>query len=117
MELVSLAYAMGTAGQGSGEQAAGGGLAAFAPLILMVVIFYFLLIRPQQKRQKEHRMMLANLKKGDVVVTQGGLQGRITGLTDSVVTLEIADKVRVKVQRGYIAGLLSRSENRAENGQ
>jgi preprotein translocase subunit YajC len=117
MDFVSVAYAMGTAGQGGGGQAAGGGLAAFAPLILMVVIFYFLLIRPQQKRQKEHRNMLANLKKGDTVVTQGGLHGKITGLTDSVVTLEIADKVRVKVQRGYIAALLSRGENKADNGE
>ncbi len=115
MNWVSMAHAMGTAGQQSGGgQAAGGGLTAFLPLILMVVIFYFLLIRPQQKRQKEHRMMLQNLRKGDVVMTQGGIHGRITGLTDSVVTLEIADKVRVKVQRGYIAGLLSRGESKEE---
>ncbi|WP_448382258.1 preprotein translocase subunit YajC [Desulfosoma sp.] len=110
MNWVTMAHAMGTAGQSGGGQSAGGGLAAFLPLILMVVIFYFLLIRPQQKRQKEHRMMLQNLRKGDVVLTQGGIHGRITGLTDSVVTLEIADKVRVKVQRGYIAGLVSRGE-------
>lgn len=76
----------------------------------MVVIFYFLLVRPQQKKQKEHRAMLSNLQKGDVVITQGGIQGKITGLTDSVVTLEIADKVRVKVQRPYIVGLISKGE-------
>lgn len=115
MNWVTVAHAMGTAGQQTGGgQAAGGGLTAFLPLILMVVIFYFLLIRPQQKRQKEHRTMLQNLRKGDVVMTQGGIHGRITGLTDSVVTLEIADKVRVKVQRGYIAGLLSRGEAKEE---
>lgn len=110
MNLVSLAHAMGTAGQGTAGGGAGGGLAAFLPLILMVGIFYFLLIRPQQKKQKEHRAMLQSLQKGDVVLTQGGLQGKITGLTDSVVTLEIADKVRVKVHRGYIASLVSRGE-------
>jgi preprotein translocase subunit YajC len=54
--------------------------------------------------------MLSNLQKGDVVVTQGGLQGKITGITDTVATLEIAEKVRVKVQRGYIAALVSKGE-------
>lgn len=107
MDWSSLAYAMGTAGQGTGGQA-GGGFAAFVPLILMVAIFYFLLIRPQQKKQKEHRTMLAGIQKGDSVITQGGLHGKVTGLTDTVVTLEIAEKVRVKVQRAYIAGLASR---------
>ena len=104
-----LEHAMAAVAQGSNGQT-GGGFAAFIPLLLMIAIFYFLLIRPQQKRQKQHRAMLASLKKGDMVVTQGGLHGKITGLTDSVVTLEIADKVRVKVQRSYIAGLLSRGE-------
>jgi preprotein translocase subunit YajC len=78
------------------------GLKAFFPLILMFVIFYFLLIRPQQKKQKEHKNLLANLKRGDEVVTVGGLMGRITALTDRVVTLEIADKVRVRVLRSQI---------------
>ncbi len=109
MDLVGVAYAMGGAGQGAAGQP-GGGLAAFAPLILMVVIFYFLLIRPQQKKQKEHRSMLDNLQKGDVIFTQGGLQGKVTGLTDTVATLEIAEKVRVKVQRAFIAGIVSKGE-------
>ena len=93
---------MGTGGGASGE---GGGFGAFVPLILMFGIFYFLLIRPQQKKQKEHRGMIGNLKKGDRIVTSGGLHGRITGLTEAIVTLEIAEKVRVKVGRGNIAGL------------
>ena len=84
--------------------AAGGGFGAFIPLILIFVIFYFLLIRPQQKKAKEHQQFLANLKKGDAVVTSGGIYGTITGLTDAVVTLEIADNVRVKVARGYVLG-------------
>ena len=109
MGLVNVAYALGTAGQGGAGQT-GGGFAAFVPLILMVVIFYFLLIRPQQRKQKEHRTMLANLQKGDTVVTQGGIHGKVTGMTDTVVTLEIADKVRVKVQRGYVAAVLSKGE-------
>lgn len=109
MDLLSVAHAMGTAGQGGSGQG-GGGFAAFVPLLLMVVIFYFLLIRPQQKKQKEHRALLSGLQKGDVVVTQGGLHGKVVGLTDTVVTLEIAERVRVKIQRGYVAALLSRGE-------
>ena len=99
--MIDIAYAMG------GDALAGGakGMGAFIPLILMFVIFYFLLIRPQQKRAKEHREVLKNLRKGDTVVTSGGIHGRIAGLTDTIVTLEIADKVRIKVSRGQIAGL------------
>ena len=107
MELVSAAYAMGSLGQGGSGQG-GGGFTAFIPLILMGVIFYFLLIRPQQKKQKDLRNMLASIKKGDTVITQGGLHGRITGLTDQVATLEIAEKVRVKVSRAYIAAITAR---------
>jgi len=107
MELGSVAYAMGSLGQG-GSGAGGGGFTAFIPLILMGVIFYFLLIRPQQKKQKDLRNMLASIKKGDTVITQGGLHGRITGLTDQVATLEIAEKVRVKVSRAYIATITAR---------
>ncbi len=98
--MINIAYAMGTQG-GSGNAA--GGFAAFIPLILMFVIFYFLLIRPQQKKQKEQQRMINDLKKGDKIITGGGLYGRITGLDDSVVTLEIADKVRVKISRGSVA--------------
>jgi preprotein translocase subunit YajC len=102
--LEGIAYAMGTApGQGSQQQS------PYSFLIFMGVIFaifYFLMIRPQQKRQKEHRQLLDNLKKGDRVVTTGGLHGTIAGLSDTVITLEIADKVKVKVGRGYIAGVM-----------
>jgi preprotein translocase subunit YajC len=111
MEFLSAAYAMGTAGQGGAGSPAAGGLGLFGPLVIMMVIFYFLLIRPQQKRQKEHKTMLAGLSKGDVVVTQGGIQGKVAGLTDTVLTLEIADKVRVKVQRSYIVSVVSKGES------
>jgi preprotein translocase subunit YajC len=76
----------------------------------MVGIFYFLLIRPQQKKQKDHKAMLESLQRGDVIITTGGLQGKITGLTETVATVEIAANVRVKVQRGYIAGVVSKGE-------
>jgi preprotein translocase subunit YajC len=108
MDFASVAHALGSLGQGGAGGQGGGGLAAFVPLILMGVIFYFLLIRPQQKKQKDHRNLLANLKKGDTVITSGGLYGKVTGLTDTMITLEIAEKVRVKVQRAYIASVAAK---------
>ena len=99
---MGLAYAMGQQPGGGG----GSSLMSFLPIILIFVIFYFLLIRPQQKRAKDHRALLSNLKLGDQVLTSGGIYGRVTGLRDDVVTLEISDKVRVKVSRGHIAGVV-----------
>ena len=86
----------------------------FLPLILLFGIFYFLLIRPQQKRQREHKELLSNLKKGDQVITAGGLHGRITGLTDTVATLEITEKVRVKVARSQISTKLLQQSDRSK---
>jgi preprotein translocase subunit YajC len=97
-------------GQGGAAGQAGGGFTAFIPLILMFVIFYFLLIRPQQKKAKEHREMIGNLKKGDRIITSGGLYGTITGVEDNTITVEIAEKVRVKVNRANVAGLAQSSQ-------
>ena len=77
------------------------------PLLMMLsifVIFYFLLIRPQQQKAKEHKAFLENLKRGDRVITSGGIVGEITAIADQTLTLEIADKVRVEVGRPYVAG-------------
>lgn len=83
----------------------GGGAGSFPMMmILMIAIFYFLLIRPQQKKQKEQDAWLKSLKKGDEVVTSGGVIGRISGLTDNTVTLEVQEKVRIKVLRSSISG-------------
>jgi preprotein translocase subunit YajC len=98
-----LAYAMGGFPGGGGGA---GGLGSFLPLILMFVVFYFLLIWPQQKKSKAHRQVLASLQKGETVVTSSGIYGTITGITDTVVTLEIAEKVRIKVARNSIAGVV-----------
>jgi len=100
--LTGIAYAMG---QGGAAGQGAGGFGGLIPIILMFVIFYFLLIRPQQKRNKEHKEMITNLKKGDRIITSGGLYGRITGLDETTLTVEIADKVRVKVARGNVSGL------------
>lgn len=74
------------------------------PMLLMVGIFYLLLIRPQQRKAKEHKALLDNLKRGDRVITAGGLIGEIVAVSEQVLTLEISDKVRVDVGRPYIAG-------------
>lgn len=74
------------------------------PMVFMVAIFYFLLIRPQQKKAKEHKQMLENLKRGDRVITAGGLIGDIVAISDQTLTIEIADKVKVEVGRAYVGG-------------
>lgn len=93
---------------------AGAGLASFIPLILIFVVFYFLLIRPQQKKAKEHQAFLGSLKKGDEVVTSAGIHGRITGLTDAIATLEIAEGVRIKINRGSIQDSAAEAKKQAE---
>lgn len=93
--------------QGAGAAAAPPGWVQLLPFILLFAVFYFLIIRPQQTKQKEHRTMLANLKRNDQVVTSGGLYGRVTVLTDDVVTLEIAPNVQVRVARPQIATIIT----------
>lgn len=85
---------------------AGGGMSFFIVIIVMFVLMYFMMIRPQQKRQKQHKAMIEALGKGDEVIVSGGIAGRIDALGDSFVTVEIADGVKVKVQRASIANVL-----------
>ena len=105
--MISTAYAMGQGGLGTGQGA--GGFTSLIPIILMFVIFYFLLIRPQQKKSKQHREMLNQIKKGDRIVTSGGLHGRITAAGEQTMTVEIGDKVRVKVSRASVAQVIQSS--------
>lgn len=103
--LISPAYAQGAAAPGAG------GLEAFLPLILIFVVFYFLLIRPQQKKAKQHREMLSALRRGDRVVTGGGIIGQVTKLVDEAeVEVEIAKDVKVRVLRGTIQDVLQRTQ-------
>jgi len=76
------------------------------PLVLIFVVFYFLLIRPQTKRAKEHKEMVGKLQSGDEVVTNGGLLGRITEVGDNFISLEVADKVVIRVQKFQVAQLM-----------
>ncbi len=100
---------MGNAAQAGGGQP--GNLMGMLPIVLMFVIFYFLLIRPQQKKAKEHKEMIANLKKGNKVVTSGGVFGTIISLDDTTVKLEIADKVEIKMTRSSIAAVVNSSDS------
>lgn len=100
--LISDAYAQAAAPAAS----ASGGLMSMLPLLLMFVVLYFVMIRPQMKRQKEVKAMLEALAKGDEVVTQGGLMGRITKLGDAIATLEVATGTEVQVQRAAIIQVL-----------
>ncbi len=97
--------------QGEGAAPGAGGMfGALLPLMLIFVIFYFLLILPQRKKQKQHREMVKNLKKGDNVVTTGGVLGIVTRIKPEYVEVQVAEKVIVKVQRSAISGLRSKQQ-------
>ncbi|MBN1365874.1 MAG: preprotein translocase subunit YajC [Syntrophaceae bacterium] len=96
-------------GAPAGGQAGGGMEGTFFLIVSFGLIFYFLIFRPQQKKQKEQKTMLDNLAYGDLVMTTGGIHGKITGLADAVITLEIADKVRIKVARSAIGTVLQKA--------
>ena len=102
---ISPAWAQGAGGGGLD------GLGGLLPLVLIFVVFYFLLIRPQQKKAKQHREVLGNLRRGDRIVTNGGLIGTITRVpNDDELIVEISDGVKVRVMRGMIAESLSKSD-------
>ena len=99
---------------------ASGGAASFLgnPMFMILAMFgimYFLVIRPQSKKAKEHQKMLAELKKGDLVVTSGGVIGTITGIKDGEVTLQVQEGVRLRVQRSAVSGLYAPAAPKAES--
>lgn len=104
--LISPAYAQGLGGGGGGDF-----LIQIAPLILIFVIFWFFLIRPQQQKAKQHRELVANLRRGDQVLTGGGIVGRVAKLVDDVyIQVEIAENVRIKVARSSVSDVLTKGE-------
>ncbi|MTJ81446.1 MAG: preprotein translocase subunit YajC [Telmatospirillum sp.] len=104
---ISEAYAQAAGASAGGIDA----LQQFLPLILIFVVFYFLLLRPQQKKMKVHREMIAQLRRGDRVLTQGGIIGQINKvISDSELSVEIAEGVRVRVLRGSITEVLAKTE-------
>ncbi|MBD5802484.1 preprotein translocase subunit YajC [Azoarcus sp. Aa7] len=98
---ISNAYAQAAAG---GDPT--GGLMGMLPLVLMFIVLWFLMIRPQMKRAKEHKAMVSALAKGDEIVTQGGIAGRVTQVGDSFLRIEIADNVNILVQNQAVATVL-----------
>lgn len=103
--LISQAFA-----QGAGAAPEGGMLVTILPLVLIFVVFYFLLIRPQQKKMKEHKQLVANLKRGDRVVTSGGLIGTVARVLDDELEVEIAQGVKAKVVRQMVSSVVSKSD-------
>ncbi|VAW88869.1 Protein translocase subunit YajC [hydrothermal vent metagenome] len=100
-----------------GTGAESSGFMGFIPLIIIFIIFYWLLMRPQMKRAKEHRQMLSTLSKNDEVVTSGGILGRVIKLDDNFVSMEIAEGVRVKVQRNAVASLLPKGSIKEDHSK
>ena len=100
--LISSAYAQAA----DAAQDPTGGLLQLLPMILMFVVIWFLMIRPQMKRAKEHKAMVEALGKGDEVITQGGMAGRITEVGEQFVQVEVADKVQIMIQRQAVATVL-----------
>ena len=94
----SIAYA-----QSAGDASSQSPFFQFIPLVLILVVFWFLIIRPQQKKQKEHMRMVGNLQKGDQVVTNGGIFGTITKVGEDRITLEVASKVNIQIERQQVA--------------
>src|SRR4051812_48511378 len=106
---ISSAYAQAAAG--AAEQSPFGMLGAILPFALIFVVFYFLLFRPQQKKMKDHRAMISAVKRGDRVVTSGGIIGVVTKVVDdNELQIEIAEGVRVRALRSSISEVLTRSE-------
>ena len=103
--LISPAFAQ-AAGQPAPGGLFGGGLGGLLFPIILVAIMYFLMIRPQMKRAKEHKAMLEKLSRGDEVLTNGGIAGTVVDLGDNFITVEIADNVRIRVQKGAIGNVL-----------
>lgn len=97
--------------QATGAAGAGSAFASFVPLVLIFAIMYFLLIRPQQKKVKEHRAMVEALRRGDQVVTAGGIVGKVVKVgEDGIVEVEIAEGVKVKVVRQTITQVMNKTE-------
>ena len=108
---ISEAYAMGAQG-GAGGQGAGGGLSSLVMMAAIFAIFYFIMIRPQQKKMKEHKKMVEELKKGDRIITSGGIYGTVENTSTDTVTVKIAEGVKVKITRGSVGTVVKPEEEK-----
>jgi preprotein translocase subunit YajC len=103
--------------QQAGGNAQGGGMSFLITMTLIGFVFYFLLIRPQSKQAKSHQQLLDGLKRDDMVVTTGGIHGKITNVAEAVVTVEIAPNIRIKVTKKNIAGLSNINKQQDEKNK
>ncbi|MCE4513586.1 preprotein translocase subunit YajC [Xanthomonas hortorum] len=111
--LIPVAQAQAT----GGAPAAGpmGSLSTFALTIILIAVMYFLMIRPQMKRQKEHKSLLEKLSRGDEVITSGGVAGVISDIGDNFITVEVADNVRIRVQKSAVGHVLPKGTLKSAN--
>ncbi|HAK59688.1 MAG TPA: preprotein translocase subunit YajC [Nitrospiraceae bacterium] len=107
---IETAYAMGAPG-GAGAQGGGGG-AGLVMMAAIFAIFYFLLIRPQQKKMKDHKLMVEKLKKGDRIVTAGGMYGTVEGVSPQTLTVKISEGTKVKLTRSSVAAVVTTEEEK-----
>ncbi|HRO27893.1 MAG TPA: preprotein translocase subunit YajC [Luteimonas sp.] len=112
MNLLDLLIAPAHA-QAAGAAPQGGGLSFLIMPIVLIAIMYFLMIRPQMKRQKEHRAMVDKLGVGDEVITNGGIAGVVRAIGESFITVEIAERVEIRLQKGAIANVLPKGTLKA----
>ncbi|HEX9787309.1 MAG TPA: preprotein translocase subunit YajC, partial [Candidatus Binatia bacterium] len=110
--MVDIAYAQAAPGAGGP-----GPLVTILPFVLIFVIMYFMVIRPQQKKAREHQEMLRRLKRNDEVMTSGGIYGKVIDLKETVVTVEVAPNVRIRVHRPQIAAVLTGEKAAAKEGK
>jgi len=103
---ITTAYAMGAPGGDGATSGAGGGLSSIIMMVAIFAIFYFILIRPQQKKMKEHKKMVEDLKKGDEIVTAGGMYAVVENTTPDTLTVKIAEGVKVKITRGSVGAVV-----------
>jgi preprotein translocase subunit YajC len=104
-------------GAGTGDGGPMGTIVQFAPLILIFVVFWFLVIRPQQKKAKAHRELLSGLKRGDEVFTDSGIRGTIQRIGEDTISLEIAPKVVIRIQRGRVADVAKASKDKDSDAE
>ena len=109
----SIAYAMGAPG-GAAGQPAGSGFSGLFMMVIIFGIFYFILIRPQQKKMKEHKKMVEELKKGDKIITQGGIYGMVENAGPNTLSVKIAEGTKVKIARSSVATVLTEEEANKE---
>ncbi|HUV37400.1 MAG TPA: preprotein translocase subunit YajC [Patescibacteria group bacterium] len=105
--MLNLIFALSGSGTGQGGPSL---LTSFIPILLIFVIFYFLLIRPQQKKQKQHQTMISAVKKGDKIVTNGGMYGTVADVKEHIIVLRIAENVKIELVKGSIATVVAQKE-------